>query len=144
MTTVKEYLQGQFQNYRIDDAVFKAAAVSPLLAKPQRFMAIELDADFTDYCDDEVMMNSLQYALSSLCYSMSAAFSGGSRSEQVGDVHASETGRTITQQDREYYQSLGDKIRKDLGCEIEETVQEQGGMFDATSLRTPNRPKRWI
>lgn len=141
MTTIREYLQGQFQNYRIDDAVFKAAAVSPLLAKPKRFMAIDLDADFADYCDEEEMMNSLQYALSSLCYSMSAAFSGGSRSEQVGDVHASETGRTITQQDREYYRSLGDKIRRDLGCEVEETVQEQGGMKDFTYMR--NRPRRW-
>ena len=141
MMTIREYLQGQFQNYRIDEAVMKAAAVSPVLAKPRRLMAVELEADFADYSENEEMLDSVLYTLSSLYYSMSAAFSGGSRSEQVGDVHASESGRIITKQDREYYRSLGDKLRRGLGCEVEEAVQEQGGMKDFTYKR--NRRPRW-
>lgn len=112
----------------------KSAAFSPALATPP-LMALDLGDDIAEHLDDDVWMKSLKYALSTLYYSMSGVFSGGSRSEQVGDVKASLSGFIITQADREYYRSMGDKLRKEAGYEPEEPVQDTGGMFDASYLR---------
>lgn len=143
--TVEKYLVSKIPGYPVTmlDGVLDDAAFSPCLATPP-LLALNLSDDIAEHKDDAEWMKSLRYALSTLYYSISGVFSGGSRSEQVGDVHASLSGFIITQSDREYYRSLGDKLRKELGYEPEEQAQEQGGMFDATSLRTPNRPKRWI
>ena len=142
--TVEKYLVSKIPGYPVTmlDGVLEGAAFSPALAAPP-LRALDLSDDIADFMGDEEWMRSLKYALSTLYYSVSGVFSGGSRSEQVGDVHASLSGFVVTQSDREYYRSLGDKLRKELGYEPEEVVQEQGGMFDATSLRTPNRPRRW-
>ena len=143
--TVEKYFEAAIPGYPVQSlgATLANAAFSPLLADPP-LRAIGLSENISDYLDDSEWMASLKYALSTLYYSMSGVFSGGSRSEKVGDVQASLSGFIITQSDREYYRSMGDKLRKELGYEPEEVVQEQGGMFDATSLRTPNRAKRWI
>lgn len=134
--TVREQFESAIPGYPAQSlgAVLKSAAFSPALAQP-RLLALDLDDDIADYLDDQEWMTSLKYALSTLYYSMSGVFSGGSRSEQVGDVRASLSGFVITQSDREYYRSMGDKLRKEIGYEPEETVQESGGMFDATDLQ---------
>lgn len=142
--TVEEWLRAEIPGYPFRQEVLKKAALSPIKAKPTRLRALSLNHIIEDYDGDEDFGKSLTYATSTLYYSAAGVFSGSSRTEQVGDVRASESGVITTQSDREYYRSMGDKLRKEIGYEPEEQVQEQGGMFDATSLRTPNRPKRWI
>lgn len=134
--TVREHFEAAIPGYPVQslEAVLKSAAFSPALATPP-LTALDLDDDIAEHLSDEVWMKSLKYALSTLYYSMSGVFSGGSRSEQVGDVRASLSGFIITQADREYYRAMGDKLRKEAGYEPEEPVQETGGMFDASYLR---------
>lgn len=142
--TVEKYLVSKIPGYPVKmlEGVLEDAAFSPCLATPP-LLAVNLDDEIAEHTEDEQWMNSLRYALSTLYYSISGVFSGGSRSEQVGDVRASLSGFIITKSDREYYRGMGDRLRRLLGYEPEEEVQEQGGMFDATNLRTPNTPKRW-
>lgn len=134
--TVREHFEAAIPGYPVQSlgAVLKSSAFSPALATPP-LMALDLDDDIADHLDDDVWMKSLKYALSTLYYSMSGVFSGGSRSEQVGDVKASLSGFIITQADREYYRSMGDKLRGEIGYEVEDTKQDTGGMFDASYLR---------
>ncbi len=141
--TVEEHLRGEIPGYPFEEYVLKKAALSPIFAKPVKMRAIALEDVIEDYADDEDFIHSLTYATSTIYYSAAGAFSGGSRSEQVGDVHASMSGFIITQADRAYYRSMGDKLRGDVGADIEETEQETGGMFDASSLRTSKRTRRW-
>ena len=133
---VSKWLSGQISGYPIESlgSVLESAAFSPVLASPA-LIPLNLDDDISDHLEDAVWMKSLKYALSSLYYSMSGVFSGGSRSEQVGDVRASLSGFTITQSDREYYRSLADKIRGEIGYKTEEVSPDSGGMFDASPLR---------
>ena len=133
---VSEYLEQAVPGYPVQSlgSVMKGAAFSPVLASPA-LIPLNLDDDISDHLEDAVWMKSLKYALSSLYYSMSGVFSGGSRSEQVGDVRASLSGFTITQSDREYYRSLADKIRGEIGYKTEEVSPDSGGMFDASPLR---------
>ena len=133
---VSEYFETAVPGYPVQSlgSVMKGAAFSPVLASPA-LIPLNLDDDISDHLEDAVWMKSLDYALSSLYYSMSGVFSGGSRSEQVGDVRASLSGFTITQSDREYYRSLADKIRGEIGYKTEEVSPDSGGMFDASPLR---------
>lgn len=133
---VSEYFEAAVPGYPVQSlgSVMKSAAFSPVLASPA-LIPLNLDDDISDHLEDAVWMKSLKYALSSLYYSMSGVFSGGSRSEQVGDVRASLSGFTITQSDREYYRSLADKIRGEIGYKTEEVSSDSGGMFDASPLR---------
>lgn len=142
--TVREQFEAAIPGYPVQnlEPVLKAAAFSPARAEPP-LQALDLDDDIADYIDDPRWMTSLKYALSTLYYSMSGVFSGGSRSEQVGDVRASLRGFVITQADREYYRSMGDSLRREIGYEPEKSVREYGGMFDATELRTPQLTRRW-
>ena len=140
--TVEEHLRGEIPGYPFEEYVLKKAAYSPRRAKPVKLRALSLDDVIEEYDGDEEFDKSLTYATSTLYYSAAGAFSGGSRSEQVGDVHASMSGFVITQADRAYWRAMGDKLRGDIGAESEETGQGQGGMFDASYLRTkPTR--RW-
>ena len=125
--------------------MLKKAAVSPIFAKPTPLKAISLDDEVEDNATDEEFVKSLIYATSTLYYSAAGAFSGGSQSEQVGDIRASQSGFIITQRDRDYYRSMGDKLRGDIGADIEEMETDSGGMFDASSLRkrTPNCRRSW-
>lgn len=133
---VSEYFEQAVPGYPVQSlgSVMKGAAFSPVLASPA-LTPLNLDDDISDHLEDAVWMKSLKYALSSLYYSMSGVFSGGSRSEQVGDVRASLSGFTITQSDREYYRSLADKIRGEIGYKTEKVSSDSGGMFDASPLR---------
>lgn len=141
--TVEEYLRAEIPGYPFKDEVIARAAYSPRKAKPVKLRALSLDDVIEDYDDDDVFDKSLTYALSTLYYSAAGAFSGGSRSEQVGDVHASMSGFIITQADRAYYRGMGDKLRGDVGAEIDESLQETGGMFDASHLRNTKPTRRY-
>lgn len=133
---VSEYFEAAIPGYPVRSlgSVMKSAAFSPVLATPA-LTPLNLDDDISDHLEDAVWMKSLKYAESSLYYSMSGVFSGGSRSEQVGDVRASLSGFTITQSDREYYHSKADKIRREIGYKVEEVSADSGGMFDASPYR---------
>lgn len=143
--TVEEYLRGEIPGYPFEDFVLKKAAYSPCKATPVKLRALSLDDIIEEHEDDEEFDKSLIYATSTLYYSAAGAFSGGSRHEQVGDISASRSGFIITQRDRDYYRSMGDKLRGTLGADIEEVQSDSGGMFDAGSLRkpTPKRRRPW-
>ena len=134
--TVGEYFEASIPGYPIGTlgSVLDGAAFSPILAEP-KLQALSLDDEIADHLDDAEWMSSLKYALSTLYYSMSGVLSGGSRSEQVGDVRASLSGFQVTSADREYYRKKADALREELGYDVEDDVKETGGMFDAIGLR---------
>ena len=136
-------MRAKVPGYPFDIEVLENAAMSPIFAKPEALRPISMNDEILDHAGEEDWVKALKYATSTLFYSAAGMFSGGSRSEQVGDVHASQSGFIITQADREYYRNMGDKLREEIGYEPEESAQEQGGMFDATELRTASSPKRW-
>lgn len=133
---VSEYFEQAVPGYPVQSlgSVMKGAAFSPVLASPA-LTPLNLDDDISDHLEDAVWMKSLDYALSSLYYSMSGVFSGGSRSEQVGDVRASLSGFTITQSDRKLFIEKANEIRVKLGYKTEKVLYDSGGMFDASPLR---------
>lgn len=136
--TVENWLRGQFQGIgaQIEMSVLEAAALSPVFAKPVPFQAVNLSDEVTDKLEDADFLNSLNYALSTLYYSMSAAITGGTKSEKRGNRQISIGGYPLTTKDREAFRALGDKLRRELGAEVDEDVSDIGGMFDATNLRT--------
>ena len=133
---VSEYFEQAVPGYPVQSlgSVMKGAAFSPVLASPA-LIPLNLDDDISDHLEDAVWMKSLDYALSSLYYSMSGVFSGGSRSEQVGDVRASLSGFTITQSDRNLFIEKANELRVKIGYKTEKVSYDSGGMFDASPLR---------
>lgn len=135
--TVEKYLRGKFQGIGrlIDEDVLAVAVISPIEARPVPFRVIALDDDVEDYLGESDFADSLTYALSTLYYAMSGATDGGTRSEKRGNRQISIGGKAIDVATRQAWRREGDRLRKLLGCEIEETATESGGMFDATNLR---------
>lgn len=135
--TVEKYLRGKFQGIGrlIDEDVLAVAVISPIEARPVPFRVIALDDDVEDYVGESDFADSLTYALSTLYYAMSGATDGGTRSEKRGNRQISIGGKAIDVATRQAWRREGDRLRKLLGCEIEETATESGGMFDATNLR---------
>lgn len=136
--TVEKYLRGKFQGIGrlIDEDVLAVAVISPIEARPVSFRVIALDDDVEDYIGESDFADSLTYALSTLYYAMSGATDGGTRSEKRGNRQISIGGKAIDVATRGAWRREGDRLRKLLGCEIEETATESGGMFDATNLRS--------
>lgn len=136
--TVEKYLRGKFQGIGrlIDEDVLAVAVISPIEARPVPFRVIALDDDVEDYIGESDFADSLTYALSTLYYAMSGATDGGTRSEKRGNRQISIGGKAIDVATRQAWRREGDRLRKLLGCEIEETATESGGMFDATNLRS--------
>lgn len=132
--TVESWLRGHFHGLgnQIEKQVLEVAAISPLEAKPTPFKAVLLTDDVTDYIGDVTYKDSLTYALSTLYYSMSAAITGGTKTEKRGNRQISIGGYPLTTKDREAFRALGDKLRRELGVELDEEVSDEGGMFDAT------------
>jgi hypothetical protein len=137
---VEAYLRSKVTGYPWDKDTLEAACISPLFAKPSKLEPIDLNDEIEAIADDEAKTKSLKYAVSTLYYAVSGVFSGGSRSEQVGDVKTSVSGYEVTQADREYYRNLADSLRDEIECETEEDVDE-GGLFDASTLRKPQARK---
>lgn len=135
--TVENWLRGHFQGIgtQIEAYVLETAALSPIEARPAPLRAVALTDDVEDYFGDEARMNGLRYALSTLYYSMSAAVTGGTKSEKRGNRQVSIGGYPLTTKDREAFRALGDRLRGQLGAEVDEDVTGGGGMFDASNLR---------
>lgn len=148
--TVENWLKGQFQGIgtQIERSVLESAALSPIMAKPTAIAPIKLTDEVEDYIDDSVMdeafARSLKYALSTLYYSMSAAITGGTKSEKRGNRSISIGGYPLTTKDREAFRALGDKLRGELGCEADEEVADRGGAFDATNLGLAGKGRRMM
>lgn len=136
--TVDAYLRAEVPGYPFESNVIEKACLSPVFAKPTPLHPISKTDVIEDFVDDDEFIKSLKYATSTLYYSAAGVFSGGSRSEKRGNRQMSVSGFIITQSDREYYRRIGDKLRGELDCEIEEGVSDEGRMFDAGYLRNRN------
>lgn len=135
--TVENWLRGHFHGLgnQIELNTLEVAAISPLEARPVAFRAVALNDEVEDYIEFPEYMQGLNYALSTLYYSMSAAITGGTKSEKRGNRQVSIGGYPLTTKDREAFRALGDKLRGQLGAEVDEDVSDNGGMFDASNLR---------
>lgn len=134
--TVESWLRGHFHGLgnQIEKEVLEVAALSPIQARPTAFRAVSLSDEVNNYLSDSEYVNGLVYALSTLYYFMSSAITGGTKSERRGNRQVSIGGYPLTTKDREAFRALGDKLRRQLGAEIDEEVTDNGGMFDATYL----------
>ena len=131
--TVGEYLSSLVFGLDLPDTVLQRAAMSPAEVE-----LAELSLDDTVSLTDNEFRKRLDYAASTVYYSVLGVFAGGGYSEQVGDVKVSKGGYTITMADRERFQSLADNLRRKHGFETEE-AHDGGGMYDATYLRNAAR-----
>ena len=129
--TVEEYLRSLVPGLDLQDNVIARAARSPIEVELER---LEIDEDIDDYDDDEEFQKRLDYASSTIYYSVLGVFAGGGYSEQVGDVRASRGGYTITMADRARFKSMGDALRAKWGFEVEDD-ESSSEMYDASNLR---------
>ena len=129
--TVEEYLRSLVPGLDLQDTVIARAARSPIEVGLDR---LEVDEDIDDYDDDDNFQMRLDYASSTIYYSVLGVFAGGGYSEQVGDVRASRGGYTITMADRARFKGMGDALRLKWGFEVEED-DSSSEMFDASYLR---------
>lgn len=129
--TVEEYLRSLVPGLDLQDNVIARAARSPIEVELER---LEVDDDIDDYDDDEEFQKRLDYASSTIYYSVLGVFAGGGYSEQVGDVRASRGGYTITMADRARFKSMGDALRAKWGWDTEDDASS-GEMYDASYMR---------
>ena len=129
--TVEECLRSLVPGLDLQDSVLARAARSPIEVGLER---ISLDDDEEDYDGDEDFQKRLDYASSTIYYSVLGVFAGGGYSEQVGDVRASRGGYTITMADRARFKSMGDALRLKWGFEVEED-DSSSEMYDVSTLR---------
>lgn len=129
--TVEEYLRSLVPGLDLQDNVIARAARSPIEVGLER---LEIDDDIDDYDGDDNFQMRLDYASSTIYYSVLGVFAGGGYSEQVGDVRASRGGYTITMADRARFKGMGDALRLKWGFEVEED-DSSSEMFDASYLR---------
>lgn len=130
--TVEEYLRSLVIGLEIPDTVLKRAAMSP---KEVGLKPLNLDDDVEDYDGKRFGQARLDYAASTIYYSVLGVFSGGGYSEQVGDVSLRKNDYIITMADRERFKMLADALRRKWGFETEDDIMQTGGMFDADYLR---------
>ena len=129
--TVEKYLRSLVFGLDLPIEILERASFSPMEVGLE---PIELDDDVQDLLQDEDSQKRLDYASSTVYYSVLGVFAGGGYSEQVGDVRVSRGGYTITMADRARFQTLADNLRLKHGFEVE-GASEIGGMFDARYLR---------
>lgn len=135
--TVEDYLRGLIPKFSFDTNVLESAVLSPKL---EGFPTLSLDDDWDVVTDDEELVKSLKYASATLYYSAANTISGGSRTEQVGDVRTSESNFNFSWLDRLRWWKIANKLREELGLEPEEELTDTSStMYDATSLA--KRPK---
>ena len=147
--TVEDYLRSLVPGYDLQANVVARCARSP---KEVGLAPLPLDEDIDYYqetvtdpetgeettnnvlrTDEEYEMR-LDYAASTVYYSMLGVFAGGGFTEQVGDVRASRGGYTITMADRQRFKDLADGLRQKWGWEVVDDAASSE-MYDATSLR---------
>ena len=129
--TVERYLRSLVFGLDLPSEILERASFSPMEVGLE---PIELDDDVQDLLQDEDFQKRLDYAASTVYYSVLGVFAGGGYSEQVGDVRVSRGGYTITMADRARFQTLADNLRLKHGFDVE-GASEIGGMFDARYLR---------
>ena len=130
--TVEEYLRSLVPGLDLQDSVVARAALSPIEVGLEE-LELDDDVDADAMAEDEFRMR-LDYASSTIYYSVLGVFAGGGYSEQVGDVRASRGGYTITMADRARFKGMGDALRLKWGFEVEED-DSSSEMFDASYLR---------
>ena len=130
--TVEEYLRSLVPGLDLQDNVVERSALSPVEVE---LAALSMDdvVDSTTLAEDEFRKR-LDYASSTVYYSVLGVFAGGGYSEQVGDVRASRGGYTITMADRARFKAMGDALRLKWGFEVEDD-ESSSEMYDASSLR---------
>lgn len=124
--TVEEYLRSLVFGLDLTDAVLERSAKSPIEVGLEPF---GLKDDAYPSVRDEDFQKRLDYASSTVYYSVLGVFAGGGYTEQVGDVKVSKGGYTITMADRERFQSLADNLRLKHGFDIESS-HDSGGIYD--------------
>ena len=127
--TVGEYLSSLVFGLDLPDTVLERSAMSPLEVE---LVPLSLD-DMVELANPDFRKR-LDYAASTVYYSVLGVFAGGGYSEQVGDVRVSKGGYTITMADRERFQALADNLRLKHGFATEES-HDSGGMYDMSYLR---------
>lgn len=130
--TVEGYLRSLVQGLDLQDNVVERAALSPIEVGLEP-VDLEEEVDASSLSEEEFRMR-LDYASSTIYYSVLGVFAGGGYSEQVGDVRASRGGYTITMADRARFKGMGDALRQKWGFEVEED-ESSSEMYDATYLR---------
>ena len=130
--TVEEYLRSLFPGLDLQDNVVERCALSPIEVELDP-LDIDDDVDAEALADEEFRMR-LDYASSTVYYSVLGVFAGGGYSEQVGDVRASRGGYTITMADRARFKAMGDALRQKWGFDVEED-ESSSEMYDATYMR---------
>lgn len=130
--TVEEYLRSLVPGLDLQDNVVARCALSPIEVGLE---PLEVDENIdADVLSDETFRKRLDYASSTIYYSVLGVFAGGGYSEQVGDVRASRGGYTITMADRARFKAMGDALRVKWGYDVEED-ESSSEMYDASSLR---------
>lgn len=140
--TVEEYLRSLVPGLDLQDNVVERCALSPIEAvvtdpdgTTRNLEPLDLDDDVdSDSLADREFQMRVDYASSTVYYSVLGVFAGGGYSEQVGDVRASRGGYTITMADRARFKAMADALRKKWGFEVEED-ESSSEMYDATWMR---------
>ena len=131
--TVEEYLRSLVPGLDLQNNVVERCALSPTEVGLE---ALDIDDDVdSDTLSDEDFRKRLDYASSTIYYSVLGVFAGGGYTEQVGDVRASRGGYTITMADRARFKSMGDSLREKWGFDVEDE-ESTSEMYDASSLRS--------
>lgn len=129
--TVEEYLRSLVPGLDLQDNVVERCALSPVEVGLE---ALEIDDEVdADALAEEDFRMRLDYASSTIYYSVLGVFAGGGYAEQVGDVRASRGGYTITMADRARFKSMGDALREKWGWDTEDD-ESSSEMFDASSM----------
>lgn len=155
---VEEYLRSLVPGLDLQDSVLARAARSPKEVNLKRLDLnedvdyVEVEVPNPDYDpeavppapetivvkqereDDIDFDMRLDYASSTIYYSVLGVFAGGGYGEQVGDVRASRGGYTITMADRARFKSMGDALRQKWGWDVVED-ESSSEMFDASFMR---------
>ena len=130
--TVEEYLRSLVPGLDLQDNVVERCALSPTEVKLE---ALDIDDDVdSDTLSDDDFRERLDYASSTIYYSVLGVFAGGGYSEQVGDVRASRGGYTITMADRARFKAMGDELREKWGYDVPKD-ESSSEMYDATYMR---------
>lgn len=129
--TVEDYLRSLVPGLDLQDNVVERCAMSPVEVGLE---ALGLDDDIDgDTMSDEEFRMRLDYASSTVYYSVLGVFAGGGYSEQVGDVRASRGGYTITMADRARFKAMGDDLRSKWGFDVVED-DSSSEMYDASYM----------
>ena len=129
--TVEEYLRSLVPGLDLQDNVIQRCALSPTEVGLEP-LGLDDEVD-SDTLSDTAFRMRLDYASSTVYYSVLGVFAGGGYSEQVGDVRASRGGYTITMADRARFKGMGDALRAKWGWDVEED-DSSSEMYDATYM----------